>query len=605
MAESIGSLSVDLRLLSTKFEQGVQGVNKRLDTLGNQASRINKVMGSLLAIGGTAAFSGLIKGSLDSANRLGDLSNRLGVTVEGLSRLEYAAKLTGVSSTTLATGMQRAQRRIAEAANGTGEAVKALGELGLSAEKLNQLRPEQQFEVLADALENVPRQSDKVRLAMKLLDSEGVALLQTMKGGSSAIRAMGEESDRTGNTVSTQLAESATAANAAMIKFGGTMTGITNTLISNLGPGLQEAADWFSSVLPNALNFSSRAFNGIRATIAYVSARIVELGRVVTFFAGQFSDDFAKADQVLLDIQNSLDGTADGFVEKINETASAQEKFNVSLGNSSIRFQDYLGSTESATAALSEQKRVTQELNAVEKQRQEIAQNFESIRESQLTANQAEMELHAQRIAQIEAYRQLDANNEVQANMAAEEEKARHEKALTDIKKKENDARINLAKSERAAALGVYGGMFSNLSTLMNSQSKKQFQIGKTAAIASAVINGYESVVSSYAAGSEIGGPALGAAFAATAAAATAVQIGNIKAQQFGGGGTVNAGTVGGGAPNTYSPAQPLIPDGPSGGSREVSIVFNGPVNGIDAEHIAETLKDYWERTDFINYQTS
>ena len=56
MAETIGALSVDLRLLSAKFEQGVGTVNKKLDGMSKQAQSVNKVFGSLLAVGGGAAF---------------------------------------------------------------------------------------------------------------------------------------------------------------------------------------------------------------------------------------------------------------------------------------------------------------------------------------------------------------------------------------------------------------------------------------------------------------------------------------------------------------------------------------------------------------------
>lgn len=594
MAESIGALSVDLRLLSAKFEQGVNGVNKRLDNLGSQANRVNKIFGSLLAVGGGAAFSGLIKGSIDSANRLGDLSNRLGVSVEGLSRLEYAARLTGVSQTVLATGLQRAQRRIAEAAQGTGEAVKALDELGLSAEKLNQLKPEEQFQVLADALESVPKQSDKVRLAMKLLDSEGVALLQTMKGGSAAIREMGEESDRTGNTVSTELAQSATAANAAMIKFGGTMTGITNTMIASLGPGLQETAEWFSSVLPNALSFSSRAFNGIRAVIAYLSARLVELGRVVTSVAGMFSDDFAAVDRTLAAIQDSLDQTSQDFANRVNETANEQERFNVVLQKSNLSLQDYIGSTQSATDALQDQKKATQEIARIEKQRQETASKFESIRESLRSETQVEIEEHAARLAAIEEFRLLDVNNEVKANLVLENEKARHEAALSEIEKTESEKRKALIEQERNAKISLYQSLFSNLSVLMNSKSKKLFEIGKKAAIASAVVNTAKGIMEAWAMG-----PIMGPIGAAAVAAAGATQIQNIKSQQFGGGGTVNAGTSGGGLPNTYNPPQPLIPAAPEVDStRHINVIFNGNLNG-DPQYLAESIKEWAQKADF------
>ena len=89
----------------------------------------------------------------------------------------------------------------------------------------------------------------------------------------------------------------------------------------------------------------------------------------------------------------------------------------------------------------------------------------------------------------------------------------------------------------------VINQVLSNLSTLMNSHSKRAFQIGKMAAIAQATINTASAVVGAY--NSMVGipfvGPALAVAAAAAAAAAGMVQIQNIKSTTFGGGGSVSS----------------------------------------------------------------
>lgn len=597
----IGKLGVDLELMSAKFERGVKSANGHLESISKTAEGVNKVFGSLLVVGGGAAFTGLVKSSLDAANRLGDLSTRLGITVEGLSRLEYAAKLTGVSSNTLATGLQRMTRRIAEAANGSGEAIGALQELGLSAEKLKTLKPEQQFEVLADALEAVPAQSDKVRLAMKVLDSEGVALLQTMAGGSEAIRKMGEESDRTGNTISTQFAQDATTANAAMIKLNASTVGLTNVIVSNMGPAIAEVADWMAENLPNAAESSAKAINLMAAGATKSLSYLVEFIRVPTFLLGKMSEDFAKVDAQLYQIQKNLDGAVELIFEGMEKNSKAGEKFNVVYGQSKITLEQFKGVTVSTTEANKQATETLKQRTAAIKELQDISSNFETIRQSLLSEEQAEKESHARRLEQIREF--IAENTELRsyALQTLEAEQARHAQAIIDIEQKATDKREALAEAERKQKLGIASGMFGNLSTLMNTESKKLFEIGKTAAIANAVVSGIEAVVHSYKEGSKIGGPVLGAAFAATAAAATAAQIQNIRSQQFGGGGTVSAGTSGGASPGVYQPSQPIIPTGPdTGAGRGVQIVFNGDVNGIDAQQLAEQLADHIESSDFV-----
>lgn len=126
--------------------------------------------------------------------------------------------------------------------------------------------------------------------------------------------------------------------------------------------------------------------------------------------------------------------------------------------------------------------------------------------------------------------------------------KQEHEEHMIDLEHESAQRRKEIAEQEAAARQAVVNGMFSNLVSLMNSGSKKMFNIGKVAAIANGLLNLRESVVSAYAAGSEVGGPILGAAYAATAGLAQAANLAKIKSSSFGGGGgaaTVSSTTGG------------------------------------------------------------
>lgn len=601
----VGKLAVDLELNSSKFQRGTESANKAMGNMSKAASSLNKMLGGLAIAGGGAAFTGVIKGSLDAANRLNDLSDRIGTTAEGLSRLQYAADLTGVSQETLAMGLQRMTRRVSEAANGTGEAVGALDELGLSAAKLEQASPEQQFAVLADALEQVPDQADKVRLAMKLLDSEGVALLQTMKGGSQALREYGAESDKVGATISTTFAQNATAANAAFKKLGAVTTGLTNQLAGDMAPTIEAIAEFMSTAVPTAANFVSRAWNGIRAVIASSAALIVEALRTVTYNLSGFSETMRSLDAELAEVQTSLSNVADDFSNSVIESANGTQKLVIATGQASKSFDDYVGATESATDANKRLKEAESARAAALAAMTENASDVESIRQSLLTEEEAEIESYQRRLEALQEYKNQNVELDAYVNEIIETERMRHQNALTEIESKDAEKRRKLAETEAKSRFKVYRGMFGNLSTLMNTESKKLFNIGKAAAVANALVSGYEAVVHAYKHGNQIGGPILGAAFAATAAAATASQIASIKSQSFGGGGTVNAGTIGTSAPGVYNPPQPSVPSGPgqaqseSDGARSVNLVFNGPVTG-GVQQFAEELRDFLTDSDFV-----
>jgi len=118
-----------------------------------------------------------------------------------------------------------------------------------------------------------------------------------------------------------------------------------------------------------------------------------------------------------------------------------------------------------------------------------------------------------------------------------------HQKAMHNITMQGWQSRANIAT-----------GILGNIQQAMAGGSKREFEIGKKAAIATAAIKGGEAAVSSFAAGAKVGGPILGGAFAAASLLATTKQISNIQKQSFGGGvsssgggGAVSVGSSSGG----------------------------------------------------------
>jgi len=96
-------------------------------------------------------------------------------------------------------------------------------------------------------------------------------------------------------------------------------------------------------------------------------------------------------------------------------------------------------------------------------------------------------------------------------------------------------------------------GMGAQLAAGLAGQSKSNFELFKKVRIAEAIISGRKSILNSYEEGTEIGGPPVGAAFAAVAAAATLQHIQAIRSQQFEGGGSVSSGGGGGGSVSVSS----------------------------------------------------
>ena len=173
----VGGLIVNLGLNTAQLDSDTQKASRHFRRFEKDTgTSLDRIKAGIVGLTGkvalmtaglaTAAVAGLgimAKRSIDAADKIGKLSTRLGASTEALSEYKHVAELSGVTFETLTMGWQRMTRRVAEAANGTGEAVKALDEMNINAKELNKLKPEEQFEVLADALNGVENQADKVR----------------------------------------------------------------------------------------------------------------------------------------------------------------------------------------------------------------------------------------------------------------------------------------------------------------------------------------------------------------------------------------------------------------------------------------------------------
>jgi len=216
---------------SKQFTQNINGTSRELQMLRRAAAPIAGVIAGMFA-------ANSLQNQINWADQLQKTNLRIGASTEALSQYNYVAKLSGVEFGQLTTAWQRQTRRIAEAAAGTGVAVAALDRLNLSAQELNQLAPEDQFERIAEAMQGVENSSERVRLAQQLWDSEGVKLVQIVNSGTDAIAAMRAEADALGLTISQDTANAMASYNDEVDRLKFAAQGVSQTLLSELVPAM-------------------------------------------------------------------------------------------------------------------------------------------------------------------------------------------------------------------------------------------------------------------------------------------------------------------------------------------------------------------------------
>ena len=205
-AGTVGVLNVKLKASTRGFSAGMKRAGKTVRGFTGgvrNATRGLKTLG--IGLAGALSVRALI-GVTRDAVRMGDeiakTSTKLGIGAEALQEFQYGAARSGIAARTFNMGLQRMARRMAEAATGTGEAKAAIAELGLDAKKMQKLGTEESLYAIARAFEKVANPMTRLRLAFKLFDSEGVAMVNLLNQGESGMRALARRANDLGIVVS-------------------------------------------------------------------------------------------------------------------------------------------------------------------------------------------------------------------------------------------------------------------------------------------------------------------------------------------------------------------------------------------------------------------
>ena len=153
-----------------------------------------------------------VREEMEAIDRVAKTARGVGASTEFLTGLEFAAQRTsGLASGAATKGIEKMTRRIEEAANGTGEAIKAIDMLGLEAQALAALSPEEQFKTLSRAMDSVTDAGERTLIATKLFDDEQSKLHTTMGLTNSEMQSQIDLAKRLGKVVTEEEARKAEA----------------------------------------------------------------------------------------------------------------------------------------------------------------------------------------------------------------------------------------------------------------------------------------------------------------------------------------------------------------------------------------------------------
>lgn len=243
-----GSLVIKFAADMVEFQRDLGRVSTTISRDLNRA--LNATRTALGALGAGLAVRGIAniaQASLDAQDAMYKMSQRVGVTVESLSALNYAAQLSDVSFEALGGSLAKLNKAMAETQINTGEAQGAFKALGISVtDSTGQLRlTEDVFGDIAEAFANMEDGAGKTALAMKLFGRSGAELIPLLNQGRAGLKAAGDEARRLGVLLDGEAAAAAERFNDNLTRMNVAVKGARDQIIIGLVPVMDDLVNAF------------------------------------------------------------------------------------------------------------------------------------------------------------------------------------------------------------------------------------------------------------------------------------------------------------------------------------------------------------------------
>lgn len=270
------SIRFNASLNTAGFESGA----KNLQNIAAQASagianHFGKIAGAIVGIG--AAFIGVrsaaqaFNAAIAMGGKLNELSARTGETAGNLVILQRAFENAGAGADSVGPTINRLQRAIVEAGQGSKEQAEAFAKLGLNLDDLKSKTPTEQLQAVGAALSQVGNDSDRSALAMQLLGRSGGELIPLL-------RAMGAELDiarkQLGSTpeVMDRVAATFDTIGDSFAAIGQKSVEFAAGLLERLAPALAEITTKISQI--DAAGFGQAISGYIEQTLQWINASL-------------------------------------------------------------------------------------------------------------------------------------------------------------------------------------------------------------------------------------------------------------------------------------------------------------------------------------------
>jgi hypothetical protein len=240
----ISNLHTRLTASSTEFSAGLARAEKSLQRWQRQNRDSIAELKKMGVVAGAAAaavayaFARMTKAGLANVDALAKQADTLGLTINQLQAYQRMAQRAGIAPEQFSKNLERMIVNLSKGGAASGKVAESLAKLGLSLSDLDKLGTDERLKLLADRMQGVASESDKVRIAFDLFGKEGIRMLRILNNGADGLRNAERRAAELGLTMSRFDAAKVEAANDAFGDVRIVLERTQNMMASQFAPML-------------------------------------------------------------------------------------------------------------------------------------------------------------------------------------------------------------------------------------------------------------------------------------------------------------------------------------------------------------------------------
>jgi hypothetical protein len=662
--KSLGTLTLDLIAKVGGFEAGLDKASRKSQKTSKQIEKYSNQIGKALTAAsatGIAAMTALVGSTANGAREIKNLSMLADATPQQFQKITYAAKRYNIEQEKVSDILKDINDRIGDFIQTGGGPMADFFEniapkVGVTADQFARLSGPEALQLYVKSLEDAGVSQKDMTFYMEAIASDATALLPLLRDNGRELKNLGDEAERTGNVFSDLEFQQLENIRRGMDELTGAATGMKNELVIGALPAVEDLVDLLSdeSTLESAkslggaivtsMNFVVKAIDGAVKVTQFLAEELA------AFVHGPAFDDIPRLTEQLEDQNEALEAQEErlkslrqtpGIIPK--EVIANEEHRLKKLREAYQTTFDLIESARTAQAAGAGAGSGIGTVDIPEGTSGAAGGNIGSgggdddeygkLRASldERFAIQLEYQEKLKEIRQAYAAGEIELAEKVELEKLAAEQRVREEyefdsqreqydshlelyqefqEEQTRLAEQEAKKRAQVEEQAQSAITSMHHSTWQAAAGLLNTFAGES----KAAALASIAITKGLAMAQTIAntASAEMAAMAVDptGVMAARVAVMGKINLGIIaatglaQAHQITSGGGGSVGTGGYSSSGTNPPvspnSDPTFSEDLEDNRRAVQINFNAPVNGLDADQIARSIKDHLESTDFV-----